>query len=178
MGSRMATTTHFYVMSGYKFGLAHTHFSQPDWVSSDWFRQFTASQPFQSFTISILNGKTRLRLEFILSNHHHIPTFESRAVKISALRSLHFTPRLSKYRLIEPFHISLTLPISHYKYNEWLDKVEIGVWALKWSPQPVFWSWVGTNLAWPKPTFCTQIECVLTDSGNSQHLYLSNLSHL
>ena len=36
-------------MSGYKFGLAQTHFSHPDWVCTDWFRQFTASQPFQSF---------------------------------------------------------------------------------------------------------------------------------
>ena len=92
--------------------------------------------------------------------------------------SLRFTPSLSVYRLTQPFHISLTLPISHYKYNEWLYKVEIGVWALKWSPQPVFWSWRGANLAWPKPTFRTQIECVLTDSGNSQHLNPFNLSPL
>ena len=54
------------------------------------------------------------------------------------LRSLRFTPSLNVYRLNQPFHISLTLPISHYKYNEWLDKVEIGVWALKWSPQTCF----------------------------------------
>ena len=87
--------------------------------------------------------------------------------KFWLMRSLHFTPSLSVYRLIQPFHISLTHPISHYKYNEWLYKVESGVWALKC-----------TNLAWPKPTFPTQIECVLNDSGNSQHLNPSNLSSL
>ena len=43
-------------------------------------------------------------------------------------RTLRFTQRLSLYKLILPFHISSTHPISHYKYNEWLDKVlEIGI---------------------------------------------------
>ena len=88
------TTTHFQVMSGYKFGLVHTHFSQPDWVSSGWFRQFTASQPFQSFIISILNGNIRLRLEFILNNQHCTLTFESREVKMR-MGSLHLKSRLS-----------------------------------------------------------------------------------
>ena len=50
----------------------------------------------------------------------------------------YFTPRLCVYGLIQPFHISLTLPISHYKYIEWSGMVEIGIWALKWSPQPIF----------------------------------------
>eukprot|EP00956_Cyclotella_meneghiniana_P041422 scaffold226360_cov26-Cyclotella_meneghiniana.AAC.1 len=27
--------------------------------------------------------------------------------------------------------------MSHYKYNEWLGKVEIGKWALKWSMQGI-----------------------------------------
>eukprot|EP00956_Cyclotella_meneghiniana_P021923 scaffold40638_cov42-Cyclotella_meneghiniana.AAC.4 len=30
------------------------------------------------------------------------------------------------------YHSISTLSTSHYKYNEWLEKVEIGVWALKW----------------------------------------------
>ena len=81
---QMVATTYFGVMSGYKFGLANTHFSHPDWVSLDWFRPFTSAQPFQSLTMSILSGWTRLRLEFILHNHHRTPTFESRVVKISA----------------------------------------------------------------------------------------------
>ena len=73
MGSKMVTTTCFLVMSGYKFGLAQPHFSHPDWLCSDWFRQFTASQPFQYLIISIMNGWTRLRFEFIMYNHHHSP---------------------------------------------------------------------------------------------------------
>ena len=69
-------------MSGFKFGLAHAHISHQDWVSLDWFRQFTSAWPSQYLTISILNGSTRLRLEFILHNHHHTLTFESLGVKI------------------------------------------------------------------------------------------------
>ena len=84
MGSKMLTTTYFLVMSGYKFGLTQTTFSHPDWVCSAWFRQFTAFQPFQSFTISILNVQIWLRMEFFHHNHHHILPFVSRVVKILA----------------------------------------------------------------------------------------------
>ena len=93
-------------------------------------------------------------------------------------RPLCFTPTSSVCRLIQSFHSISTLPISHHKYNEWLDIVEIGIWSLRWSPQPIFWSWVGTNLAWPKSTFCTKIESVPTDSGDSQLPNPSNLSPL
>ena len=34
------------------------------------------------------------------------------------------------FGLIQEVHIISTLPTSHYKYNEWLEKVEIGVCAL------------------------------------------------
>ena len=92
--------------------------------------------------------------------------------------SLRPTPRLSVYRLIQAFYISSTHPISCHKYNEWLYMVQIGVWALKCLLQPIFRLGVGTNLAWPKPTFRTQIEYVGTDSGHSQHLNPSNHSPL
>ena len=85
MVSKMATTTCFLVASGYKFGLSQTYFSPQDWVCTDWFRQFTASQPFQCVIISIMNGWRRWRLEFTLHNHHHTLLFESQRVKILAL---------------------------------------------------------------------------------------------
>ena len=84
--------------------------------------------------------------------------------------ALCFTPRWSVFGLIQDFHSISTLPTSHYKYNEWLEKVEIGTWALKWSPQRVFWSRMGSKLAGPLSTFPTKIEWVWTDSGNSRHL--------
>ena len=90
--------------------------------------------------------------------------------------TLRFTPRWSMFGLIQEFHSISTLPTSHYKYNEWLEKVEIGIWALKWSPQRVFQSRVGSKLAWPLSTFHTKIEWVWTDLGNSQHLNPSILS--
>ena len=91
-------------------------------------------------------------------------------------RPLHFTPRWSIFRLIQEFHSSLTLPTSHYKYNEWLEKGEIGIWALIWSPQSVLghgwgWSWLGLY-----STFDTEIEWLWTDYNNSQHLNPSNVS--
>ena len=65
------------------------------------------------------------------------------------MRPLRFTPRRCMFGLIEEYHSISTLPTSHYKYNEWLEKVEIAVWALKWSWQRVFQSPVGSKLAWP-----------------------------
>eukprot|EP00956_Cyclotella_meneghiniana_P032230 scaffold87616_cov23-Cyclotella_meneghiniana.AAC.1 len=51
------------------------------------------------------------------------------------------------FGLIQKFHISSTHPISHYEYNEWLEKVDIGTWALEWSPRPGLESWLGLKLA-------------------------------
>ena len=61
--------------------------------------------------------------------------------------TLRFTPRQSMFGLIVEFHSISSLPTSHYKYDEWLEKVEIGTWALKWSAQRVFQSRVGSKLA-------------------------------
>ena len=63
--------------------------------------------------------------------------------------TLRFTPRWSMFGLIQEVHSISTLPTPHYKYDEWLEKVEIGIWALKRSPQRVFQSRVGSQLAWP-----------------------------
>ena len=38
-----------------------------------------------------------------------------------------FTPRLSLFGLIQAIDSSLTLPMSHHKYDEWLDKAENGI---------------------------------------------------
>ena len=65
---------------------------------------------------------------------------------------------------------------------EWLDKVDIGVCSIKHSLQPMFESWVGTDLAWSVSTLYITIECVWTDSHTmvtltmphttpTQHLY-------
>eukprot|EP00956_Cyclotella_meneghiniana_P028371 scaffold65684_cov65-Cyclotella_meneghiniana.AAC.1 len=45
--------------------------------------------------------------------------------EISLLGSSDFTPRLCMSRLIQGYHSISTLPTSHYKYNEWLEKAEI-----------------------------------------------------
>ena len=176
LGPKMVTTTYFWVRCGVKVGLALVHFSRQDWVSLDWFRQFSASQLLSCLITSIMIGFARLRFESVMYNHHHTPSFELWVVTILAPATLHFTPRWSMFGLIQEFHSISTLPTSHCKYNEWLEKVEVAVWALELSPPHVFQSRVGSKLAWPMSTFFTKIEWVWTDSGNWQHLNPFNVS--
>ena len=84
MCSIMVTTTCFWGAGGVKVGFALIHFWHQDCVILDWFRQFTASQPFQCLIVSIMNGFARLRFEFITHNQCHTPTFELWVVTISA----------------------------------------------------------------------------------------------
>ena len=107
------------------------------------------------------------------------PVFESWVGTNVAWSTLLFTPRSSVLGMIQAIDSILTLPMSYHKYNEWLHKVEIGIHCLKWSPQPVFESWVTTYM-WidPHPLFTpsTKIECVQTDSSISQQIDPSNIS--
>ena len=93
-----------------------------------------------------------------------------------ASSTLHSTPRWCMFRLIQPFHSISTLSIYHHKYDEWLEKVEIGMWALEWSPQRVFEVRVGSKLDLHLSTFRTKIVWVWTGPSNSQHLNPSILS--
>ena len=172
----MVTTTSFQVMGGENDGLACTYLSHQDWVSLDPFNEITSAWPFQCLIICIMNGWTRLRLQFIIHNHRHTLTFESQVVTISGSCPLCFIPRLSEFGMIQAIHISLTLPMSHYMYNEWLDKVDIGMWFIKWSLLPLFESWVEKKMDWPAPTCHTKIEWVWTHSIKSHQLDPSNVS--
>ena len=86
VGSRNVTTTCFSVTGGVKVevGTDLVNFSHQDWVSLDWFGQFTASQPFQSLIVCIMNGCARMRFDFIMQNHLHNLAFESWVVTLSA----------------------------------------------------------------------------------------------
>ena len=204
----MVTTTCFSVTGGVEVGLPSLHFWHQDWVSLDWFGQFTASQPFHSLTISIMNGFARLRFEFIIHNQCHTPIFESWVVTISVwgpyishqdgagldwfknftasqpfqhliisimngwriLRLVYvlynghhnvffshgrgrswlactplLTSRLSEFGLIWAIHSISTLPFSHHKYNEWFCKVEIWIHHPQPMPHPYFWVMGGDN---------------------------------
>ena len=50
-----------------------------------------------------------------------------------------FAPRLSVYWLIQAIHSISTLPKCHQKYNERLEKVEIGIHPPQPSPHSNFW---------------------------------------
>ena len=64
-----------------------------------------------------------------------------------------FTPKLGVFKLIQSFFSSLTRPTSHYKYNEWLYNVEIGIYYVYSSTQhPDFLVMDGDNFSF-KLTF-------------------------
>ena len=180
MGTKILTTTYFLFMSGYKLNFA---FLFPNPLFAPRLCQYWLVHAIHSIpTLPMCHYKYNEWLEKVEIGIHppqpsppH-PGFWVRGDENFGAWPLHFTPRLSVCRLIQPFHSISTLPTSLHKYNEWLDMVEIGIWALKWSPQPIFQLWEGTNLAWPILTFRTQIVCVLTDSAISQHPNPSNVS--
>ena len=101
--------------------------SHQDGVCLDLFQNFTASQPFQCLTISIMNGWRRLRLVSRLYNCHHNVFFSDGWGQICLACIPLFTPRLSELAPNQTIHSISTLPFSRYKYNEWFCKVEIWV---------------------------------------------------
>ena len=74
-------------------------------------------------------------------------------------KSALFTPRFSKFGLIRKFHSISNLSITHCKYNEWLEKVEIGTHSLQPSPYSGFWVAGGDNYGRNPPTILTKIMC-------------------
>ena len=59
-------------------------------------------------------------------------------LKLAYTRFPLLTTRLSEFGLSGAIHNISTLPISHYKYNEWFCKVEIGIHPPQPSPHPYF----------------------------------------
>eukprot|EP00956_Cyclotella_meneghiniana_P041861 scaffold242569_cov46-Cyclotella_meneghiniana.AAC.1 len=61
-----------------------------------------------------------LRLDSVVYNGHHKLTLEPSGIgrDVGSKSPLH-TPRLSDCRVILMYRHSLTVPMSHYKYNEW-----------------------------------------------------------
>ena len=50
------------------------------------------------------------------------------------------TPRMRVFGSTHPIiaNSGWTVPMSHYEYNEWCDKTDIGIHSLQWSPQADF----------------------------------------
>ena len=95
VGSRNVTTTCFQSRVGSKLAWPlSTFFTKIDWVSLDWFGQFTASQPFQCLIVSIMNGFASLRFEFIIRKPSPRPGFWVAGGNNFHSSTQHFTPRL------------------------------------------------------------------------------------
>ena len=110
-------------------------------VCLDWFKNFVASQPFQSLTLimSMMNGWRRLWLVYVLYNGHHSVFLRCGWGQSWLCSHPLFTPRLCEFGLVQAIHSISTLPISCWKYNECFFKVEIWVYHPQLSPHPYFW---------------------------------------
>ena len=112
MGTKMATTTYFLVMSGYKFGLSQSYFSHPDWVVI-----LADSGNSQHLNLSNVSPLVCWMVRHGWGWNSYPTTITTLQLlsrgwwKFWLMRSLRFTPSLSLYRLIQPFHISSTLLI-------------------------------------------------------------------
>eukprot|EP00956_Cyclotella_meneghiniana_P040127 scaffold187503_cov89-Cyclotella_meneghiniana.AAC.1 len=60
-----------------------------------------------------------LRLDSVVCNGLLKLTLESEMGRDGGSKSPLHTPRLSEFGVILMYHSSLTVPMSHYKYNEW-----------------------------------------------------------
>ena len=163
-------------MVGVKVGLPVFHFLPQNWVSLDWLGQFTASQPFQSLIISMMNSPARLRFEFIMYNHHHTPAFESWvATGFSPVPSfLHKDGVcLDWFKIItasQPFqHLIISM------MNGW-RRLRLVHMLYNGHHNVLFQSREGSKLACLHSTFHNKIEWVWTDLSDSQHLNPSILS--
>ena len=145
------------------------YISYQDRACRDWFCHFTASPPFQSLFTSIMNGLTWLRLVYGHRNGRHNLFSKSERVQIwLAAHCLLFEPRLCGCWLIQAIHSIPTIPIYHYKYNEWLEKVETGIHHPQPSPHPGFWVAGDENFgAWPLHFTPTLSVCRLIQSFHS-----------
>ena len=73
-----------------------------------------------------------------------------------------FTPRSSVFGLIQVFHSSLTVPLSHHQYNEMYYQVQIGIYYLSSLPPSDICVVVGDNFS-STLAFHTNIDCVCTN---------------
>ena len=131
----------------WQFQVQYPYFLQQDLVCLYQSKQLTAAWPSQCLIIGIMNGHTRLRLEFGVSVCHHKLFLSHEWGQMWLDPHPLFTPRSSVFVPIQAIDSSLTLPMSHDKYNKCLDNVEILILCLNWSPQAVFESRVGINVA-------------------------------
>ena len=174
--SRTIITPRLLNCAWWQFWLHDPMFSHQDGVCLDWFKIFTASQPFQLLIISIMNGFARLRLVYGISNGHCSVFFSPGRGQSWLGPCPLFTQRLSEFGQIWAVHSISTLPMSHCKYIEWFCKVEIWIHHPQPSPHPGFWVVGGDNFGSMTLCFHTKMEYAWIDSRFSQHLNPTNLS--
>ena len=148
------------------------HFAHQFCEYLDMSTHITAVWLFQCTTMGIMNGQTGLRLEIIAYNAHCKLTFEAWVGIYFWLTS----SSLWVFGYVHSYQSCLTVPIYHYGYNGWSDRVEIGIHCLQCSLQSDFWVISGD-------IFLTEVFILHTKSVSiwicpliSQQLDCSNVS--
>ena len=114
----------------------------------DGFKHFTAASPFQYLIISITDGTSWVRLEFIFYNHHHTLTFESWLVTIFAPADLYFSHQ--DHVILDWFkHFTAASPFqySHICIMDGSSWVRLEFILYKYQNTLTFESWVVNILA-------------------------------
>ena len=124
----------FWVTGGENFG-SGPYILHQDWVCTDWFSHFISAKPnkYNEWLDKVEIGVCALK--WSLQSIFQPWEGTNSAWPIYLL----FKPKLCLYWLIQAIHSIPTLPMCHYKYNEWLEKVEIGIHPPQPSPHSNFW---------------------------------------
>eukprot|EP00956_Cyclotella_meneghiniana_P029743 scaffold73043_cov40-Cyclotella_meneghiniana.AAC.1 len=85
--------------------------------------------------MSITNSKTRLRSDLIAHNGQQVLAIESQGEDQVGFCPPTFQTKIVCILIVAyAYHSILTFPMSHYEYNKWQDKIEIGLHCPQRSP--------------------------------------------
>ena len=165
---------HFWVMDREILGLGSADFTAELWTIG----QVDASH--SSWTVPMSHFKYNEWWDKVEIGIHSLQwspqaQFWVMGGEIFSLRSPHFTAELCMFRQVDASLSSWTVPMSYFKYNEWWDKVEIGIHSLQWSPQARFWVMGGEIFSLRSPTFHSWIVHFWTSGCKSQQQDCANV---
>ena len=158
----MVSTTRFLSRDWGEIWLVTFLLSTPRMWALESSLHITVAWLFQCLLICIINGETRLRLEFIAYNGLNNTPFEPWFGRNLACHVPTFHTKNVSSGILAAYHCHLTVPMSPYMYNKWLDKVENGIHCLQWSQQANFWAVIWKKFGLSGAYFPHQ-ECELWD---------------
>ena len=109
-----------------------------------------------------MNGWRRFRLVYGLWNGHHCVSLSHEGGRNWGCLYQPLTLRLGDFGLIGATLSISPLPVAHFKYDEWLCKLEIWIQHVQPSPHSVFWVAGGDNFG-SRPLYISHQDGVFLD---------------